>query len=269
MQYEPFKEFAEKFLKKSTFIRKLFYFFLNLLFLRSWHLHKALRKISKMLPSDSNVLDAGSGLGQHSWWMARKNSGWKIKGIDIITEQVSGCNEFFIKEGMGSRVSFVTADLTEFQEENLYNLIISVDVMEHIKNDIQVFRNFFNALKPGGVLLITTPSNMGGSGITAGSPSSFIDEHVRNGYGKEEIQLKLQAAGFNKTTSEYTYGKLGHLSWLISIKYPALLINKSGLFFAILPFYYILTLPFALILNLTDLKIKHNSGTGLLVFSVK
>jgi 2-polyprenyl-3-methyl-5-hydroxy-6-metoxy-1,4-benzoquinol methylase len=33
----------------------------------------------------------------------------------------------------------------------------SVDVMEHIEEDVEVFKNFYQSLKDGGVLLISTP----------------------------------------------------------------------------------------------------------------
>ena len=68
--------------------------------------------------------------------------------------------------------------------------------MEHIEEDELVFRNFFRALKPGGSLLISTPSDQGGSDVHNEEEKSFIDEHVRDGYGIGEISQKLERAGF-------------------------------------------------------------------------
>jgi len=269
MYYEPFKQLSGKIVKKSPLLRKLFYFALGVLFLRSWHFHKALKKAGQNLPEDASVLDAGSGMGQHTWWMARHFRHWKIKGIDIISEQIKDCDEFFRKSGMGNRVNFEEADLVNYCEENRYDLIVSVDVIEHIENDQQVFRNFFSSLKKGGLLLLTTPSDKGGSGITPARNSSFIQEHVRNGYSLEEITDKLNFAGFKNVKTTYTYGKAGHISWLISIKYPALLIDISTFFTVFLPFYFTLVLPAALILNAIDVNTIHKTGTGLLVTAQK
>lgn len=269
MKYEPYKEKAGRLVGKSVILRKIYYFLLELLFLRSWHLCKELKKISRTLPRKASVLDAGSGPGQHTWRMAKMNPGWRIKGVDVISREIEMCNEFFRRARMGNRVSFETADLVELNDKETYDLIISVDVMEHIENDIQVFRNFHSALRTGGILLITTPSDQGGSGVDSRDTLSFIEEHVRDGYGVWEITSKLKSAGFTNLTVVYTYGKPGHLSWLISVKYPAELISMSGLFFLILPFYYLLTLPFVILLNFFDTLIKHKSGTGLLVTAVK
>jgi len=144
--------------------------------------------------------------------------------------------------------------------------------MEHIPNDEAVFQNFFHALKPGGMLLISTPSDQGGSDvhphdedISENASHSFIGEHVRDGYNILMIQKKLREAGFSCTEAYYTYGKPGKISWNLSMKYPIVMLNLSKLFFILLPFYYLIAFPFALLLNQMDISRKHSSGTGLIV----
>jgi len=141
--------------------------------------------------------------------------------------------------------------------------------MEHIPDDQQVFRNFYASLRNNGILLISTPSDQGGSDAHGVEDESFIGEHVRNGYGLEEIKTKLASAGFNEINVSYTYGKPGNISWLISMKYPVRMINLSWIFYLILPFYYLVIFPFSLILNFFDVRFKHRKGTGLLVTASK
>ncbi len=157
------------------------------------------------------------------------------------------------------------ADLVEFIEKEKYSLILSVDVMEHIQDDENVFGNFYESLFPGGLLLISTPSDKGGSDVHHHHSNSFIEEHVRDGYGVNEIKTKLEKAGFSNISTRYTYGKPGQLSWKLSMKYPILLLNLSKLFFVILPFYYLITFPFSLLLNILDVNKIHKTGTGLIV----
>ena len=38
--------------------------------------------------------------------------------------------------------------------------MLAVDVMEHFENDVKVFENFHRAMKKGGMLIISTPSNL-------------------------------------------------------------------------------------------------------------
>jgi 2-polyprenyl-3-methyl-5-hydroxy-6-metoxy-1,4-benzoquinol methylase len=269
MQYEPIKRSLGRFFRRSLFLKKLLYLLLDLLLLRSWHVRKAIGRIAAGLPEDSSVLDAGSGFGQYTWRMSSNYKGWRIKAVDINNEEIAECNEFFGKTGRSERVVFETCDLTQLAESDSYNMILTVDVMEHIEDDGKVFSNFHRALRKEGVLIISTPSDKGGSDVHDHAGSSFIDEHVRDGYGKEEIIKKLTEAGFRSADVRYTYGKPGSISWIISMKYPVKMINASRLFFIILPFYYIIFFPLSFILNIIDVNSLHESGTGLLVTARK
>lgn len=269
MRYEPIKRSLGRFFSGPLFMRKFFYFILNLLLLRTWHVNKALGKISKELPDQANILDAGSGFGQYEWRMCRMNKHWKIKAVDIDKEHVDDCTLFFKKAGMSERVSFNVADLTTFSDPESYDLILSVDVMEHIREDETVFRNFRKSLKNNGILLISTPSDKGGSGVHADEDKSFIGEHVRNGYSIQEITGKLAAAGFNSIDALYTYGIPGNISWHLLMKYPVKMLNASYLLLILLPFYYAVVFPVSMILNIFDLRLTHKKGTGLLVTARK
>jgi hypothetical protein len=141
--------------------------------------------------------------------------------------------------------------------------------MEHIEEDILVFQKFYNSLKNNGVLLISTPSDKGGSDVHGEHDSSFIDEHVRDGYSIQNITEKLSKAGFKSIEASYTYGKPGNISWRLSMKYPIKMLNISYFFFILLPFYYLIVFPIALILNIFDLSLSHKTGTGLLVTARK
>jgi SAM-dependent methyltransferase len=269
MQYEPIKKSVSKFFTGPTVLRKILYALLDLLLLRTWHVKRALRKISLQFPGNASVLDAGSGFGQYTWRMSKMNSSWKIKAIDINKEHVEDCRRFFEKSGLSDRISFETGDLTALSDTSAYDLILSVDVMEHIEDDIKVFRNFNNSLRDGGILLISTPSDQGGSDVHSDEEESFIDEHVRDGYSIKDISEKLTLAGFRTIETSYTYGKPGNISWRISMKYPVKMLNASYLFFIILPFYYLIFSPVSVILNFFDLYLTHKTGTGLLVTARK
>ena len=269
MQYEPIKRSLGRFFAGSPFMRKTLYFLLDLLLLRTWHVKKALRKIARQFPVEASVLDAGSGFGQYTWRISRMNSRWKIKAIDINSEQIDDCNRFFEKTGLSDRVLFQTCDLTTLADLNCYNLILSVDVMEHIEEDLLVFQNFYKSLKINGMLLISTPSDKGGSDVHNDKEESFIDEHVRDGYSIKDITEKLSLAGFKNIEAGYTYGKPGNISWRLSMKYPIKMLNVSYLFFVLLPFYYLIFFPVSIILNIFDLCLTHKTGTGLLVTARK
>jgi 2-polyprenyl-3-methyl-5-hydroxy-6-metoxy-1,4-benzoquinol methylase len=269
MQYDPIKKSLGNLFNKTPFLRILFYKLLDILLLRTWHVNKEIRAWGKTHQGKQQILDAGSGFGQYSFFLSGKNKNWSVEAVDVKEEQISDCTAFFHRIGR-QNVRFGIADLTKYNRMDTFDLILSVDVMEHIEDDEQVFRNFFSSMSPQGTLLISTPSDQGGSDVhDHDEESSFIDEHVRDGYNINEIQDKLKKAGFTNTTARYVYGKPGQIGWRLSMKYPIQLLNISKLFFILLPFYYLITFPFALIFNRMDLVGKHKTGTGLIVKAFK
>jgi SAM-dependent methyltransferase len=273
MHYDPIKRQLGNLFNRSPFLRKVFYHLLDLLLLRAWHVKKALKEFQASSPSGKlNILDAGSGFGQYCYRISRMLPNAKILGVDVKQEQIDDCNNFFQQIGKNELVTFTVADLTQYKAVGQYHLILSVDVMEHILEDEKVFANFSESLKPGGMLLISTPSDQGGSDTDhheEGDVHGFIEEHVRDGYNKEDIKTKLIKAGFSHVAVSYTYGKYGSVAWKLSMKYPIQLLGVSRIFYLVLPFYYLITFPFCAILNFIDVNRTNESGTGLLVTAYK
>jgi hypothetical protein len=141
--------------------------------------------------------------------------------------------------------------------------------MEHITEDKKVFVNFYNSLKRGGYLLINSPSIFGGSDVHHDKEESFIGEHARDGYSKEDLENKLNKLGFLTYKSKYTYGFWGDKAWRLGIKYPMLLLNISKLFLIFLPLYYLLTLPITLIMMQLDFINDNKSGSGINFIAIK
>lgn len=268
MKYDPIKKIIGDVVRKRPSLRILFYKVLGMMFLREWHVKRELQMLLGQTKSDSEVYDAGSGFGQYSYYMAKRFPSIRIFAVDVKEEQIADCREFFRTVGL-SRCSFAIEDLTQIQHANRFDFILSVDVMEHIPDDVGVFRNFFKALKPRGRLFINTPSNLGGSDAGSVDDASFIEEHARNGYGADEIRTKLESVGFVVEKLRYTYGTWGNLAWKLGIKYPMMMLNVSKILFVLLPFYYLPTLPFTFLLMFLDYTRDNKTGTGLNVVARK
>ena len=269
MKYDPIKSDLGQIFNRTPFFRKLFYRLLDLLLLRAWHIKRELRKIYRQSGPVARVLDAGSGFGQYAWFMSGLSKQWRIKGVDVKEEQIEDCNRFFSRTSRSDRVHFEIGDLTRFREEDEYDIVLCVDVMEHIEEDVEVFKNYAFSMKKGGILLISTPSDQGGSDVHDEHEDSFIEEHVRDGYNIREIEEKLRNSGFSEVFPRYSYGWPGKISWRLSMKYPITLLNAGKLFYILLPFYYLITFPFSLLFNYLDVSLRHSTGTGLIVKAVK
>jgi SAM-dependent methyltransferase len=263
MHYDPVKNVFASLIRKIPYLRIIFYKLLDLMFLRSWYVRRELKKLrEKFGEGKIKILDAGTGYGQYAYFMAKHLNPCEIKAVDIKEDWIKDCKEFF-KQQKIDNVLFEIEDLTRLNYSEEFDLIVCVDVMEHIPDDIKVLRNFYNALKSEGYLLINTPSIYGGSDVHDEDEESFIGEHARVGYSKEELEFKLHPIGFKTYQSKYTYGFWGDKAWRLGIKYPMLLLNHSKMFFIILPFYYLITFPFTLLMMYLDFVKENKVGSGI------
>lgn len=268
MQYDPVKRRLGVVFNRTPFLRKLFYALLDLLLLRCWHIQRELRKWMTQRAQQNKpitaIYDAGAGFGQYTYWLSGKLPKANITAIDVKDEQVADCNAFFQQIGR-PQVKFEVGDVTKFQRPNSFDLVVCVDVMEHILEDEAALRCYSTSLKEGGMLIISTPSDQGGSDVHEEGEGSFIEEHVRDGYNIDDIKAKALRNGFSKVEARYSYGAPGKISWKLSMKWPLLMLQASKLFFIVLPFYYLITYPIAFLLNMADVRMTHPTGTGLVV----
>jgi SAM-dependent methyltransferase len=263
MHYDPIKNVFASLIKKYPFLRIAFYKLLDFFFLRSWYVRRELTKLRKTFGEETiAVYDAGTGFGQYSYFMSKKLIPVNILSVDVKQDWIKDAEAFFslIKT---NNVKFKTEDLLKIDHDKKFDLILCVDVMEHIAEDVSVFQNFYNALKADGYLLINSPSVFGGSDVHSEEDESFIGEHARVGYSKEELEQKLHPLGFKTYKSQYTYGFWGDKAWRLGIKYPMILLNISKLFFIILPVYYLIAFPFTLLMMLMDYNTENKIGSGI------
>ncbi|MBL7983426.1 MAG: class I SAM-dependent methyltransferase [Flavobacteriales bacterium] len=265
MRYDPVKRQLGAVFNRSPFLRKVFYRLLDLLLLRAWHIHKELKIWARDKRERAiHIYDAGAGYGQYSYWLSGLSPQWRITAVDVKDEQVADCNAFFHAIGR-PQVRFHVDDVTTYTDPGAFDLVVCVDVMEHILEDEAALRCYSTSLKAGGMLIISTPSDQGGSDVHDEGEGSFIEEHVRDGYNIDELKAKCLRNGFTRVEARYSYGTPGKISWRLSMKWPLLMLNTSKLFFIVIPFYYILAYPIAYVLNWIDTYGEHSTGTGLIV----
>lgn len=260
MQYAELKNSLGIILKKNTYLRILLYKILDLLILRSWHIKREISRWENKCECKTLILDAGSGFGQYTYFLSSKNKFWNVIGVDVNEDMVSDCNSFFLKLKKNNGF-FKKADLRTFVQENTFDLILSVDVMEHIVEDEIVFTNFYKSLKPGAMLLLSTPKQKNEKEKQKNSD----DAMVRNGYTPKEIEEKLKKAGFSRVNVLFSYGPSGKLSWYLSIKLPLMIFNLYKWLFLLMPIYYLFIFPLCMVLNYLDVMRLHRSGDGLIV----
>lgn len=269
MNYDPIKDIFASVIKTNGILRILFYNILDIIFLRSWYVRRELKNIRTLTKDKKlNIYDAGSGFGQYTYFMSKKLTPCNIFAVDVKEDWINECKHFF-ESKKADKVRFEVEDLTKINHTEKFDLILSVDVMEHIEDDKLVFKNFYKALKKDGYLLINTPSIYGGSDVYDDKDESFIGEHARDGYSPEDLRNKLEPLGFKIENIKFTYGFWGDKAWRLGIKTPMQLLNASKLFFLLLPFYFIVTFPFTLIMMLIDFNSNNKIGSGINLLAKK
>ena len=263
MHYDPIKDrlgIAFGHPKLLTILYRI----LHLVFLRAWYVRREIRR----LPSRARVLDAGTGFGQYAWFVARKVPEVSVTAVDIKEDYLHRARKYFESAGLQETVTIRQDDLTDPKVSGPFTCILAVDVLEHLDEDELVMRHFARLLDVGGEVIISTPSDLGGSDASD-TDEGFIGEHVRDGYSIGDIKTKLSNAGLEVVKAVYSYGVWGSLAWRLLVKYPMQLLGISMLFSPLLLIYYIPALPIGLMLNRLDMIGENPKGTGLLVVARK
>ncbi|MEX0594192.1 MAG: class I SAM-dependent methyltransferase, partial [Balneolaceae bacterium] len=259
--YDRIKDQLAGKVRTHPLLRRLLYLILDLLFLRSWFLRREIRRwIRAREEMPFLVLDAGSGFGQYDRFVLSESSLAEIVAVDVKQAYLQDAEAYMRSTGFGDRIRYRQVDLLELEEDSGYDLILCIDVLEHIEEDREVLRRLQRALKPGGTLMIHSPSHLSAEDAM-GEEDSFVDEHARAGYSDAELREKLISSSLQVERTGYTYGFWGHLSWVWTVKWPMLWLTRFGMsgLLLVLPWYLITFLP-GMAMNALDLFGSNRKG---------
>lgn len=112
----------------------------------------ALQKVS--FNDTDKILDVGCGDGKITAWIAEQYSQATVVGLDISEEMIQHASQNFSKENL----VFLQANALSIPFEQHFDKLISLCAIHWIVEQERALQSFKNSLKPGGVLLITTPA---------------------------------------------------------------------------------------------------------------
>ncbi len=140
-----------------------------------------------------HVLDAGCGIGGAAFLMA-KECGVTVEGIDLSRNMVDMARNRCRELGLEDRVKFHHGDLMSLDAERRFDAVYSRDVFLHVQNKPTLFRLLFEALKPGGRLLITDYCR--GPGSLSEAFESYVEKRSYFLTTVEDYGRMLEDAGF-------------------------------------------------------------------------
>jgi SAM-dependent methyltransferase len=111
-----------------------------------------IREAVRSIPSEGSVLDIGCGNGAILGEIRQLGS-WKLCGLESSETAVSLARS----QGFDVRLADATTGLETLFEPETFDLIISVEVIEHVYDPRGLLRQAHSLLRPNGRLLLTTP----------------------------------------------------------------------------------------------------------------
>lgn len=136
---------------------------------------------------------------------------FKLFGVDIDPDALKGARDFALSKGLEQHLDLQTRDAWNLGFENEFDAVVSLGLNMYIDSDaraVELYREFYKALKPGGRLLVTfgagpaLPQNKDSE-----SSADLIDQEslrVHQVIFKEIIQIKTN----HRTSSSMIAGQL-------------------------------------------------------------
>lgn len=211
----------EKAWGETDWKRRLGYFVLGELHvpgrLRTWHVIRELQRAGAWDPRPRVLLDAGGGEGAFAFYVARRFPAWGVVVLDNEARTIDRARR--IKAGLGlANLEVSEGDLRQPVDPDRYDVVVCADVLEHIEEDDVVVKNLAHALRPGGVMVVTSPSVPQPRHLPLVAwrerrigfdPSDY--GHVRQGYSERALRTLLGNAGLEVEAVRFTFGPFGTL----------------------------------------------------------
>ncbi len=140
------------------------------------------------LPAGARILDAGCGSGRNMVELARHGS---VTGVELSQPSV----ELARARQSGEVIEGSVLELPF--ESDSFELVVSLDVIEHLEDDLGALRELHRVVAPGGALLVTVPAYP-----WLWSGHDEINHHYRR-YTRRSLQSVARAAGWEQARTTY------------------------------------------------------------------
>lgn len=170
--------------------------------------------------SKGRVLEVGTGIGNFTK-IIKAN---EVYGIDQNRKYIKD-----LKKKFKGKVKVGYGDIEKgkyFFKNKMFDLVICLNVLEHIKDDRKALRNMNKLLKKGGSLVLLVPAHK----LLMSNADKNLG-HFRR-YQKAGIKNKLKEAGFRKIDTKYLnwWGAIGWFFFVTLTGIEMIPRDKVGVF---------------------------------------
>jgi len=140
------------------------------------------------LPSGARILDAGCGSGRNMVELARRGTVTGIELSQTSVELARGRNAGEVIAGSVLEMPFA---------EDSFEFAVSLDVIEHLEDDLRALQELRRTVAPGGALLVTVPAYQ-----WLWSGHDEINHHHRR-YTRRSLRAVAEQAGWKQVRTTY------------------------------------------------------------------
>lgn len=134
-----------------------------------------------------------------------------IRGVDFDEEKLAVGKQ--TKKNFGlSNLTFDCKNIFENWNEDKYDLVLLLQVIEHLKDDAAGLRKIAALTKKDGYLIITGPNIESPSIINWVNSYLTVRGHYRDGYKLQDLAKMVKEAGFRVERAKRLSGSIGELS---------------------------------------------------------
>lgn len=152
---------------------------------------------------DSRILDFGCGIGSFLHLLKEEYRFTNLKGIDLNESAVKFAKEY-------RNLDVLLGDAKEFAGNHRFDIVLSIETIEHM-NDLNAYANTIrNLLKPGGLCIISTPYNDPKARWIGGvfGDHYMAPNHI-NFFNRETISSFLSRYGLNPIEFKFWNSTIG------------------------------------------------------------
>lgn len=160
----------------------------------------------------TRILEVGSGDGVFCFGTANRFPQAQVTGLELNGVEARVCATLAKQEQL-TNLRFEEGILSGEKWQGQFDLIYSLDVLEHIQEDVAVMREMYAALAEGGSLLVHVPhrtfQETDGRMISVPDAEAWKINpgHVRQGYTPKDLSAKLTSVGFDVKATQMTQGR--------------------------------------------------------------
>jgi len=159
-------------------------------YVRNFLVFSSIKKLSKKFKI-KNICEIGCGVGILSSKLSK--NGFRVDAFDLDKNAIKLAKKY----NKNKNVNFFTKDILGYNTNKKYDMVLAVEVIEHIRDDVNAIKKIARILKKNGILLLTVP-------INEEYRTEFDDRsgHIRR-YEVRDLSNKLKNSGFRVIKTRY------------------------------------------------------------------